>query len=78
MSQEKQYDVRVERNLLIPLSDGVALAADLHLPDAPGRFPALVSYCPYHKDGLIGAFFEHPRRYFAARGYANLFQQRIT
>jgi hypothetical protein len=72
MSQEKRYNVRVERNLLIPLSDGAVLAADLYLPDAPGRFPALVSYYPYHKDGLIGALFEYPRRYFAERGYANL------
>ena len=72
MSQEKRYNVRIERNLLIPLSDGAALAADLYLPDAPGQFPVLVSYYPYHKDGLIGAFFEHPRRYFAERGYANL------
>lgn len=72
MSQEKRYDVRVERNLLIPLSDGASLAADLYLPTASGRFPALVSYYPYHKDDLIGAFFEHPRRYFAERGYATL------
>jgi hypothetical protein len=72
MSQEKRYDVRVERNLLIPLSDGASLAADLYLPDAPGRFPALVSYYPYHKDDFIGAGSEHPRRYFAERGYASL------
>ncbi len=72
MPQAKRYDVRVERNLLIPLRDGVSLAADLYRPDTPGRFPALVSYYPYHKDDLIGAFFEHPRRYFAERGYANL------
>jgi hypothetical protein len=29
MSQAQRYDVRVERNILIPLSDGAALAADL-------------------------------------------------
>lgn len=72
MSQENQYNVRVERNLLIPLSDGVSLAADLYLPDAPGPFPTLASYYPYHKDDLIGASFEYPRRYFTERGYANL------
>jgi predicted acyl esterase len=33
MAQEKLCEVRVERNLLIPLSDGVSLAADLYLPD---------------------------------------------
>src|SRR3982075_3928690 len=66
------FGVSVQRNVLIPLSDGVALAGDLFLPDAPGPFPVLVSYYPYHKDDLIGALFDHPNRYFAARGYANL------
>ena len=70
MSHEHLLAVRVERNLLIPLNDGVSLAADLYLPNAPGPFPALVSYYPYHKDGLIGELFEHPRQYFAERGYA--------
>lgn len=72
MSQETLYEVQVQRNLLIPLSDGSSLAADLYLPSTPGRYPALVSYYPYHKDDLIGAMFEYPRRYFAERGYACL------
>lgn len=72
MSQEQRYNVRVERNLLIPLSDGAQLAADLYMPDAPGQYPALVSFYPYHKDDLIAALFEYPRRYFAERGYACL------
>jgi putative CocE/NonD family hydrolase len=62
----------VLRNVLIPLSDGVCLAGDLFLPDSPGPFPGLVSYYPYHKDDLIGALFDHPNRYFAARGYASV------
>jgi len=66
------FGVRVERNILIPLADGVSLAGDLFLPDAGGPFPALVSYYPYHKDDLIGALFDHPNRYFAARGYASV------
>jgi putative CocE/NonD family hydrolase len=66
------FGVRVLRNVLIPLSDGVSLAGDLFLPEAPGPFPALVSYYPYHKDDLIGALFDHPNRYFAARGYASV------
>jgi putative CocE/NonD family hydrolase len=72
MKAGELVDVRVQRNVLIPLSDGVSLAGDLFLPDAPGPFPALVSYYPYHKDDLIGALFDHPNRYFAARGYANI------
>jgi uncharacterized protein len=72
MEAGELFGVRVQRNVLIPLSDGVSLAGDLFVPDSPGRFPALVSYYPYHKDDLIGALFDHPNRYFAARGYANL------
>jgi putative CocE/NonD family hydrolase len=67
-----RYDVRVERNVLVPLADGAELAADLYLPDAGGPHPTLVSYYPYHKDDLIGSLFEYARRYFAARGYASL------
>ena len=72
MSHEQLHAIRTERNLLIPLSDGAQLAADLYLPDEPGQYPALVSFYPYHKDDLIAAIFEYPRRYFAERGYACL------
>jgi putative CocE/NonD family hydrolase len=72
MDEMKLFDVRVERNVLIPLSDGVSLAGDLFLPENSGPVPCLISYYPYHKDDLIGALFDHPNRYFAARGYASL------
>lgn len=70
--ENEKYQVIVERNLFIPLRDGVTLAADLYRPDVDGAFPALLSFYPYHKDDLIGAANEFPRRYFAARGYAVL------
>src|SRR5438309_6685973 len=66
------FGVRVVRNVLIPLSDGVCLAGALFLPGGPGSVPGLVSYSPYHKDDLIGALFDHPNRYFAARGYVSV------
>lgn len=69
---DQPFDVRTERNVLIPLSDNVSLAGDLYLPDTAGPSPALVSYYPYHKDDLIGGLFEHARRYFAGHGYASL------
>ena len=72
MESRDLFPVRVQRNVLIPLSDGVSLAADLFLPEGSDRVPCLVSYYPYHKDDLIGALFDHPNRYFAARGYASL------
>lgn len=70
--EHDKYQVKVERNLFIPLRDGARLAADLYRPDADGPFPALLSFYPYHKDDLIGAMNEYPRRYFAERGYAVL------
>jgi uncharacterized protein len=64
--------MRVVRNLLIPLPDGVSLAADLYLPDGRDSYPTLVSLYPYRKDDVIGSFCEYPRRYFVERGYAHL------
>jgi uncharacterized protein len=72
MSEEKTYPIEIERNLIIPLSDGATLSADLYRPAGKGPFPALLSFYPYHKDDFIGASNEAPRRYFAAHGYAHL------
>jgi putative CocE/NonD family hydrolase len=71
MAQERK-GVSIRKNLLIPLHDGVSLAADLVLPDGEGPFPTLVSYYPYHKDDFIGVMLEYPMRYFAEQGYAHL------
>src|SRR5215210_4137304 len=61
--------VRRERNLRIPMPDGVTLAADLFLPDAPGRYPVVMEYLPYRKnDTTWQGYFGH--RYFAKRGFA--------
>ena len=72
MTRPAQHAVVVERNILIDLGDGISLAGDLFMPETPGRYPAVVSYYPYHKDDVIGALLDHPNRYFAARGYASL------
>ena len=65
-------EIRLQKNLLIKMSDGVNLAADLFLPEGEGPFPTLVSYYPYHKDDLIGSMLDFPCRYFAEHGYAHL------
>lgn len=69
---QQLHDTRVIRNVLIPLTDGVTLAADLHLPEASGPFPTLVSLYPYRKDDVIGSFSAYAQRWFARRGYAHL------
>lgn len=72
MAEQELNEVKVEHNVLIPLSDGYTLAADLYRPRGGGAFPTLISYYPYHKDDFIGAFMGPAMTYFAARGYAHL------
>jgi uncharacterized protein len=71
-ASEHCHAVRLERNLLVPLDDGVTLAADLYLPEATGPFPTLISFYPYRKDDIIGSFSAFAQRWFAERGYAHL------
>ena len=49
-----EYGVIVEKNVMIPVRDGVRLAADIYRPardgkPAAGRFPALLTRTPYDK-----------------------------
>lgn len=44
----------VERNVAIPMRDGVTLHADVHRPSGPGPFPTLLSRTPYDK-AIAGA-----------------------
>ena len=45
----------VEKNVRIPMRDGVHLAADIYRPPAPGKVPALLALSPYGKDTGAGA-----------------------
>ncbi|MDC8984370.1 CocE/NonD family hydrolase [Mycobacterium marinum] len=44
---EPQYNTMRENNVAIPVRDGTVLLADVHRPDAQGRFPALIAASPY-------------------------------
>jgi len=63
--------VRVVRDVRIPVRDGIRLAATLCLPEAEGRYPALLEYLPYRKDDLYWSE-AGPLHYFAARGYVGV------
>lgn len=64
-----QGDLRINRDVLVPMRDGVRLAADVYLPAASGKYPALLARTPYNKDaGAAEA------RRFAAAGYAVVVQ----
>lgn len=47
---QPQYEMIVEKNVMVPARDGVRLAVDVYRPRAPGVFPALVGLSPYGKE----------------------------
>ncbi len=46
----KEYSVKLQHNVFVPMRDGVRLATDIYRPDARGKFPALLSMSPYGKE----------------------------
>lgn len=71
MTNDPRYPIVRERNLHIPMPDGVTLAADLFRPDVPGQFPVVIEYLPYRKnDTTWQGWFGH--RYLAERGYVSV------
>ena len=47
---QESYNVIVEKDVYVPMRDGVRLAVDIYRPDAPGKFPALLAMSAYGKN----------------------------
>ncbi len=62
----------VERDVTIPMRDGVVLRANVWRPAGDGPFPVLVYRTPYGKDATESWYATHQRAY--ARGYAVVLQ----
>jgi putative CocE/NonD family hydrolase len=65
------HDVQVERDLRIPMPDGVQLLADRYLPRGDGRPPLVLVRSPYGRRGIWGLLFG---RLLAERGFQALVQ----
>ncbi len=72
----QQYDVSVERDVMVPLRDGVRLATDCYVPAlggerVPGAWPVILERTPYNKlrNDLVGV-----GRFFARHGYVTVIQ----
>jgi uncharacterized protein len=63
--------VRVERDLRVPMDDGVELLADRYHPDGDGRAPLVLVRSPYGRRGVWGLMFG---RVLAERGFQALIQ----
>lgn len=67
------YEVDVERNVMIPMRDGVRLATDIYRPKGvTGALPTILIRLPYNKAAYRGA--TAPADYFASHGYAVVVQ----
>lgn len=51
--------ITVERNVAVPMRDGVILRADVYRPTAGGSFPVLVKRTPYGKGGNARQYARH-------------------
>lgn len=63
------YRVVVDRNVTVPMRDGIALATDVYRPDTTGHFPVILLRTPYKKE-----MSEIQANYYARRGYAFVVQ----
>ena len=69
---EAAAPVQVDRDVAVPMRDGVVLRADIYRPDRKGRFPVLVYRTPYGKHFATDSEGVHLKA--VARGYAVLLQ----
>ena len=68
-----QYEVQIEPDVPMQTRDGVTLYADVYRPNAPGRFPVLLSRTPYGKDAATTSP-NGSSQFFARYGYVTVMQ----
>ncbi len=77
----REYEVVVERGVVIPVGDGIELLADVYRPASDNRFPVLFAASPYLREAqaapMMPVGFTYPRawlesgdpNFFVRRGY---------
>jgi uncharacterized protein len=68
-----RYAVTVERDVAVPMRDGVRLYADVFRPAGDGPFPVLILRTPYEKQDALTYSYAHPS-WYAAHGYVVVVQ----
>ena len=83
ISQPK-YGVKTEKDVYVQARDGTRLVVNIHRPDAPGKFAALLALSPYGKELLLppqtlgrsalwdGNIEAGDSPYIVSRGYAHV------
>jgi putative CocE/NonD family hydrolase len=65
---QAEHDVDLKSDIMVPMRDGIRLAADLYLPAQDGPWPAILIRTPYNKTALDAGY------RWAAHGCACLIQ----
>lgn len=64
LAAQTPFDIKVDFNQRVAMRDGVELSVDIYRPDAPGKFPVILSRTPYTKPGA----YEYAKK-FVPHGY---------
>ncbi len=67
------HRVRLERDVIITMRDGVKLIADLYMPKTLGKYPAILTRTPYEKRDLDHKY-PFLGQLFASQGYVCVIQ----
>lgn len=63
----------IDKAVMIPMSDGTRLAADIYRPGAEGKYPAIVERTPYNREESVILRTKTPQ-FFAERGFVFVVQ----
>lgn len=64
----------IEKNLQVPMRDGIVLATDVYRPSAEGRYPVVLMRLPYNKEQPVLLFLAGDPLRIAQAGYAVVVQ----
>jgi putative CocE/NonD family hydrolase len=66
---EAKYQVKVTVGIMVPMRDGIRLSVDVYQPDAPGKFPIILTHTAYDNETRSQWFGPARAKWFAERGY---------
>ncbi len=69
-----QYKTRIEKNVMVPMRDGVELAANIYFPVGLDQAPVIMVRLPYGKDKMAGMFGADIGKSVAGEGYIVVIQ----
>ena len=64
---EPEYEIKVEKDVMVELRDGIKIAVDIYHPDADGeKFPAILCWGEWGKDSqdIVAWMKDTPQKYF--------------